>query len=180
MGISAMEDMTPAMAGKASAVANETSAIADRAYAMEDRTSAIANGAYAIADKIHAMENRASAIADKSYSIEDRATSMEGKASAMATGPSLAPKEKTTHEQGLVSVLRQLHDELDRIVFEAYGWRDLAEKLVGKPGATTPWPEKPDEQTQAEEQLLQRLVALKNCNVFPSQLLFSSSYPWLN
>lgn len=38
----------------------------------------------------------------------------------------------------------------------------LAEKLVGKPGATTPWLEKPGDQTQAEEELLQRLVDLNH------------------
>nr|VFK59180.1 MAG: Type II restriction/modification system, DNA methylase subunit YeeA [Candidatus Kentron sp. TC] len=75
-------------------------------------------------------------------------------------GEQLTAKERTTHDRGLVSVLRQLHDELDRAVFDAYGWGDLAERLVGEPGATTPWPEKPDEQTKAEEELLQRLVDL--------------------
>jgi len=74
----------------------------------------------------------------------------------------LADKEKEIHEQGLVSVLRELHDDLDRAVFEAYGWNDLAEKLVGRPGATTPWPEKPEEQAEAEEELLQRLVDLNH------------------
>ncbi len=34
----------------------------------------------------------------------------------------LTPKEKIIHDQGLVSVLRQLHDELDAAVAEAYGW----------------------------------------------------------
>jgi hypothetical protein len=72
----------------------------------------------------------------------------------------LTAKDKVIHDQGLVSVLRELHDDLDRAVFAAYGWDDLAEKLVGKPGATTPWPEKPAEQAEAEEELLSRLVAL--------------------
>ncbi len=34
----------------------------------------------------------------------------------------LSDKEKMIHEQGLVSVLRQLHDDLDAAVFNAYGW----------------------------------------------------------
>ncbi|MCU0756950.1 MAG: class I SAM-dependent DNA methyltransferase, partial [Xanthomonadales bacterium] len=75
-------------------------------------------------------------------------------------GEPLNEKERRIHEQGLVSVLRELHDELDRAVFAAYGWNDLAERLVGRPGATTPWPEKPAEQAEAEEELLTRLVAL--------------------
>ena len=31
-------------------------------------------------------------------------------------------KEKLIHEQGLVSVLRHFHDDLDAAVFDAYGW----------------------------------------------------------
>ncbi|MDK9718061.1 MAG: hypothetical protein OEL57_09170 [Trichlorobacter sp.] len=48
----------------------------------------------------------------------------------------LTAKEKTIHEQGLVSVLRQLHDELDAAVANAYGWPanlpedDVLERLV--------------------------------------------------
>jgi hypothetical protein len=57
-------------------------------------------------------------------------------------------------------VLSELHDALDREVFAAYGWSDLAERLVGRPGATTPLLDKPEEQTEAEEELLCRLVAL--------------------
>ncbi|WP_020394572.1 class I SAM-dependent DNA methyltransferase [Thiolinea disciformis] len=72
----------------------------------------------------------------------------------------LNDKEKITHQQGLITILKELHDELDRAVFEAYGWNDLAEQLVGKAGATTPLPDKPEAQAQAEEELLSRLVAL--------------------
>jgi hypothetical protein len=52
----------------------------------------------------------------------------------------LTTKERTIHEQGLVAVLKQVHDDLDAAVLEAYGWSDLA------PGDT--------------EALLERLVAL--------------------
>jgi hypothetical protein len=72
----------------------------------------------------------------------------------------LTAKDKVIHDHGLVSVLRELHDDLDRAVFAAYGWSDLAGALVGKPGATTPYPEKSPEQSAAEEELLSRLVAL--------------------
>ena len=44
----------------------------------------------------------------------------------LKTGESLNAKEKVIHEQGLVSVLKQLHDELDLAVLDAYGWPDLA------------------------------------------------------
>lgn len=37
-------------------------------------------------------------------------------------GQALDAKEKIIHEQGLVSVLKQIHDELDAAVAAAYGW----------------------------------------------------------
>jgi len=78
----------------------------------------------------------------------------------LRSGEELSSTERTIHQQGLVSVLRELHDELDREVFTAYGWSDLADKLVGRPGATTPLPDKPADQVEAEEELLIRLVEL--------------------
>jgi hypothetical protein len=74
--------------------------------------------------------------------------------------PPLSAKEREIHDQGLVSVLAQLHDELDAAVLAAYGWADLAPALVGQPGGTTPYADKPAEQAAAEEELLSRLVAL--------------------
>jgi hypothetical protein len=43
----------------------------------------------------------------------------------LRAGETLTAKERTIHEHGLVSVVRQLHDELDAAVLEAYGWSDL-------------------------------------------------------
>ncbi|MDZ4237244.1 MAG: type IIL restriction-modification enzyme MmeI [Hydrogenophaga sp.] len=40
---------------------------------------------------------------------------------ALREGRALTPKEKTIHTQGLVGVLRELHDELDTAVLAAYG-----------------------------------------------------------
>jgi hypothetical protein len=74
----------------------------------------------------------------------------------------LTDKEKVVHQQGLISILKELHDDLDRAVFDAYGWNDLGEKLVGLPGATTPLTDKPKAQAEAEEELLTRLVALNH------------------
>lgn len=39
----------------------------------------------------------------------------------LRAGTALTAKEQTTHEHGLISVLRQLHDELDAAVAETYG-----------------------------------------------------------
>jgi hypothetical protein len=43
----------------------------------------------------------------------------------LKAGEPLSVKERTIHEQGLVSVLKTLHDEIDRAVLEAFGWSDL-------------------------------------------------------
>lgn len=51
-------------------------------------------------------------------------------------GEQLSERERVTHEQGLVSVLRQLHEDLDAAVFDAYGWpsalsdEEILERLV--------------------------------------------------
>lgn len=65
-------------------------------------------------------------------------------------GLALSAKDKTIHEQGLVAVLRTLHDELDTAVQQAYGWSDLG---------PVPWA---DEVARAAwtDTLLQRLVNL--------------------
>jgi hypothetical protein len=87
-------------------------------------------------------------------------TNMYNVLEKLRLGETLNDKEKITHQQGLITILQELHDDLDRAVFAAYGWDDLATQLVGKAGATTPLPDKPEEQAQAEEELLSRLVAL--------------------
>ena len=74
--------------------------------------------------------------------------------------PPLSEKERNVHKAGLVSVLKEIHDDLDRAVLEAYGWPDLVPALVGKPGATAPSPHKALKQEEAEEELLSRLAAL--------------------
>jgi hypothetical protein len=79
---------------------------------------------------------------------------------ALRLGRALTAKEKLTHANGLVSVLAELHDRLDALALQAYGWADLAPALVGRPGATLPWPGRPAAQAAAEEELLVRLVAL--------------------
>lgn len=43
----------------------------------------------------------------------------------LRAGKELSPKERQIHEDGLVSVLRKHHDELDEAVLAAYGWGDL-------------------------------------------------------
>jgi hypothetical protein len=72
----------------------------------------------------------------------------------------LSDKERDIYDAGHIAILKDIHDEIDTLVFAAYSWSDLAPRLVGRPGATTPSPYKTDDQLAAEEELLTRLVAL--------------------
>ncbi len=54
-------------------------------------------------------------------------TAMYNVLEALREGRPLSKKEQDIHDRGLVSVLRQLHDELDAAVAAAYGWQDLWE-----------------------------------------------------
>ena len=64
---------------------------------------------------------------------DDRHVQRVGK---IRSGETLSDKEQTIHEQGLVSVLKQIHDELDAAVFDAYVWpvtltdEEILERLV--------------------------------------------------
>ncbi len=68
----------------------------------------------------------------------------------LRSGETLTHKDKLLHEQGLVSVLRSLHDELDAAVLHAYGWTDLGPVPWADATARTSW----------TDALLERLVAL--------------------
>src|SRR5690606_21420715 len=77
----------------------------------------------------------------------------------------LTPKEKLIHDQGLVSVLKQLHDDLDAAVFAAYGWHDLVGQ--GSCRAQTSHPKAVDQGSAGaspyrdmDQEILARLVAL--------------------
>lgn len=69
----------------------------------------------------------------------------------------LTDKDRTIHDNGLVSVLKQIHDELDALIMVAYGWADLigdndipmADRLARGDDAL-------------EEAILERLVALNH------------------
>jgi hypothetical protein len=58
-------------------------------------------------------------------------TGMYNVLEALRQGRKLTAKEKTIHEHGLVTMLRELHDELDTAVAEAYDWpADLADEEI--------------------------------------------------
>ena len=43
----------------------------------------------------------------------------------LRSGEALNAKDRETHDKGLISVLKQIHDDLDAAVLEAYGWTDI-------------------------------------------------------
>jgi hypothetical protein len=90
------------------------------------------------------------------YNVLERVRELEN---GCAVEP-LSPAERDIYDAGLISILKEIHDDIDRATFEAYGWQDLGERLIGKPGATVPSVHKSEDQEQAEEELLTRLVAL--------------------
>jgi hypothetical protein len=49
----------------------------------------------------------------------------------LRSGEVLSDREKVIHEQGLASILKQIHDDLDSAVFDAYGWpHDLTDEEI--------------------------------------------------
>lgn len=77
-------------------------------------------------------------------------------------GETLSSKERTAHDQGLVSVLREIHDDLDAAVLEAYGWSDLLPVLRVAHGNDAPsaGQSQDDAKRAFDEAILERLVAL--------------------
>ncbi|WP_258052028.1 DNA methyltransferase [Mesorhizobium sp. INR15] len=57
----------------------------------------------------------------------------------------LTEAERDVHDAGLISGLKDIHDEIDRTVLAAYGWEDLTPSLLGRPGATVPSVHKSEE-----------------------------------
>ena len=87
-------------------------------------------------------------------------TGMHNVLEKLRSGGPLTAKEKQIHDQGLVTVLRQIHDELDEAVLEAYGWSDLS-RSVGVSPTSGGNPCGRDAHAPCEE-LLTRLVALNH------------------
>ncbi len=86
----------------------------------------------AIAEELDAHRKRAQA--KHGIGLTDMYNVLE----KVRAGAALSDKEKILHERALIGTLKQLHDDLDAAVAEAYGW---------------PWP-------MSEAEILERVVAL--------------------
>lgn len=82
----------------------------------------------AIADRIRALAEQIDTHrkARQAAHAEVTLTSIYNVLEKLRSGEPLTAKEKALHEQGLVGVLKSLHDELDAAILQAYGWSDLA------------------------------------------------------
>ena len=78
--------------------------------------------------RLHALDRDERVTMTKMYNVIEK----------LRSGEPLTPNERTIHELAACGILRDLHDELDKLVAEAYGW---------------PWP-------MEREEILERLVAL--------------------
>ncbi|WP_334181092.1 DNA methyltransferase (plasmid) [Synechococcus elongatus PCC 11801] len=70
----------------------------------------------------------------------------------MRAGEPFTDSDRAYNDRALVSTLKQIHDELDIAVLEAYGWQDLVPSLSQRSSQ--------ERSTTFDETLLERLVAL--------------------
>jgi len=81
----------------------------------------------------------------------------------LRAGEPLSDKDRKIHEEGLVSILKQIHDDLDAAVLKAYGWEDLSE---WRSPERHPQPVSMEsgvlENATPEQELLTRLVVLNH------------------
>ena len=89
---------------------------------------------------IGVLSERLDAHRKAALACDDRVTmtKMYNVVEKLRSGEALTTAERTIHELAACGILRDLHDELDKLVAEAYGW---------------PWP-------MEREEILERLVAL--------------------
>jgi hypothetical protein len=109
----------------------------------------------------------------------------------LRAGEALNAKEKQIHDAGLVSVLRQLHDDLDAAVFVAYGWpatltdAEILERVVAlnaerakeEAAGLVRWL-RPEYQNPNGAQAQQAALAIPTLNPQPSALNPRHKLPW--
>jgi hypothetical protein len=79
----------------------------------------------------------------------------------LRAGEALTAKDRDIHDKGLVSVLKQIHDDLDAAVLEAYGWHDLAGET--QDGKTQDAREEEEKSMRGAEPLRLASCVFKSC-----------------
>ena len=80
----------------------------------------------------------------------------------LRTGTALTDKERKIHDHGLATILKQIHDDLDLAVLEAYGWQDLVDAKPLADRLATGDESAQELEQELEQELLKRLVALNH------------------
>jgi len=78
-----------------------------------------------LAEQIDIHRKRVQSLQNNSSDVGLTLTGLYNVLEALREGRQLTAKEKTIHTQGLVGVLKDLHDDLDAAMLQAYGWTDL-------------------------------------------------------
>lgn len=86
-----------------------------------------------IADRIRALAEELDQHRKRQQSLHPKLqmTKVYKTLNMVRSGEELDGQEKSIHEQGLVTILKTIHDDLDAAVFDAYGWpRDLTDEQI--------------------------------------------------
>lgn len=113
----AIDDASPAQQEKIRTLGEQLDTHRKRQQALHPELTM--TGMYNVLERLRELEDRGSAQPASGAPVAS--THRVDRNSAP-----LNPKEKKIYEQGLVGILKQLHDELDAAVADAYGWPDLA------------------------------------------------------
>jgi hypothetical protein len=104
-------------------------------YPFPDLTPAQAEALGALALQLDAHRKAVSGRVPKAH-LTAQYNALARVRAALAGGPPLSPAELAFHQQAQIGILRELHDEIDAKVAEAYGWpvsltdEELLERLV--------------------------------------------------
>ncbi len=104
---------TPAQQAKIRALGEQLDAHRKRQQALHPELTM--TGMYNVLERVRAIERL-------NAEAQGRVAAQRGNADAEGAEAPLNAKEKAIYEHGLVGILKQLHDELDAAVAEAYGW----------------------------------------------------------
>jgi hypothetical protein len=151
-GASAVREGAPAVREDAPAVREDAPAVREGAPAVREDAPAVREGAPVVREGALAVREGALAVREGAPVVREGAPAIREGAPAVREGAlavqkyqektphqrdqppvaiTLTTKERKIHEQGLVSVLKQIHDDLDAAVFDAYGWpHDLDDEQI--------------------------------------------------
>ncbi|MCC5839509.1 MAG: class I SAM-dependent DNA methyltransferase [Opitutales bacterium] len=113
-------DATPDQKERIGALAERLDAHRKRQLAAHPHLTL--TGLYNVLEKLRVEAASSRSLEADVEAASSRLFGAEKRQDAASTRGCLSPKERAVYEDGLVGVLRELHDELDAAVAESYGW----------------------------------------------------------